>query len=114
MTSNVILLSFFLLGLFLVLTLIALNIDLLNRYFSKEDILQSKKDISFETYIDNISKEINSHVLTEVLATKIMSACPVEAFTIETSPEIHLVISENKCLGYACLQCLQEIISAKL
>ncbi len=114
MVSDVILLSFFLLGLFLVLTLIALSIDLLNRYFSKEDILLSKKDISFEKYIDNISKEINSHVLTEILATKIMSACPVEAFTIKTSPEIHLVISENKCLGYACLQCLQAIISAKL
>lgn len=114
MTSEVVLLSFFLLGLFIVLTLIALNIDLLNRYFSKEDILPSKKDITFETYIDNISKEINSHVLTELIATKIMSACPVEAFTLETSPDIHLVISENKCLGYACLQCLQTIISAKL
>ena len=114
MASDVILLSFFLLGVFIVLTLIALNIDFLNRYFSKEDILLSKKEFSFETYLDNISKEVNSHDLTEVLATKIMSACPVEAFTIETSPEIHLVISENKCLGYACLQCLQAIISAKL
>jgi hypothetical protein len=67
--------------------------------------------MSFKASVENISQEINSHILSEIMATKIISSCPVDAFTLVTEPEMHLLISETKCLGYACLQCLQTLIS---
>ncbi len=113
MQSDVLLLSLFLLGLFLLLTFIALYIDYLSRLLTRRKPEKSRKDTSFKASIENISQEINSHVLSEVLATKIISSCPVDAFRLVTSPKVQLLISETRCLGYACLQCFQTLISLK-
>ncbi|MFX0085058.1 MAG: hypothetical protein ACFFAU_05230 [Candidatus Hodarchaeota archaeon] len=113
MESDVLLLSLFLLGMFFLLTFVALSINFLSRILTRRKPKKSRKETSFKTSIENISQEINSHVLTEVLATKVISSCPVDAFTLVTSPKVHLLISETKCLGYACLQCFQSLVSLK-
>jgi len=111
MVSDVLFLSFFLIGLFLLLTFIAFYIDFLNRFLTRKKFGKSRQATIFRTFIKNISQEINSNFLSEIEATKIMSSCPVDAFTLVTSPKVHLFISDSKCLGYACLQCLQSLIS---
>ena len=70
-----------------------------------------KDNASFKTSIDNITLEINSVTVSENFAVKIVSICPVGAITLIEVPEIHLKISDSKCLGYACLQCIQLLHS---
>lgn len=101
----------FILIIFVILTLIALNIDLLNRFFSRKVSWEFRRTPLHETTIKDINHQINSCVLSENLAKKLIRICPVEAITLIAEPEIHLLVLENRCLGYACLECLRLIRS---
>lgn len=111
MTPDPFTLLMFLLGLFLLLVLIALNFDLLANYLAKNEQEEVPFDHSFEKTIENISLEINSYQLSEDRVAKLISICPVEAISSMNPSEIHITISDTKCLGYACLRCVQLLHS---
>ncbi len=96
----------FLIGLFLLLTFIAFYFNLLTNY-----IANNPNENFFMRNVETISYEINSVELSEEAATKILSICPVEALTIANPSEIQLMISDTKCLGYACLRCVQLLLT---
>ena len=96
----------FLIGLFLLLTFIAFYFNLLTNYFTN-----NSNENFFIRNIETISYKINSVELSEETATKIMSICPVEAITLVNPSEIQLMVSDAKCLGYACLRCVQLLLT---
>jgi hypothetical protein len=113
MTPDVFTLLLFLLGLFFLLVLIALNIDLIANYLTKNEIADTPQYYTFKERIENISNEINSYQLSDEMATKLISICPVEAISLLNIAEFQLKISDIKCLDYGCLRCIQLLYSEK-
>ena len=60
--------------------------------------------------ITDISRQINLHIESESFRKAVISVCPVNAITLLAAPEQHLIVSEKRCLGYACLECLRLIL----
>ncbi len=111
--TQLLLLSFILI-IFIILTLLALNIDHLGRFLSGKELREFSGISSHKNTIKDISRWINQHTQSESYSELVTKICPVEAITQVTVPEMFLVISENRCLGYACLECLRLILLRKL
>lgn len=97
----------FVLIIFVLLTLLAFNIDLLIRLLSREEPWEFAKTSLYKKTIREINRKINLHAQSESSVKDLIRKCPVEAITLVTIPEKHLIASEIRCLGYACLECLR-------
>jgi hypothetical protein len=90
------------------LTLLALNIDFLNRLrFIKAN--WGIKKTTFHTQIDDISHYLNSRVLTNIQMEEVIKICPVKAIKKVENPETHFIVSEQNCIGLSCLECMKRI-----
>lgn len=110
MVSDQLLFLSFILIIFLLLVLLALNIDLLSGFLSREDSRKFMETWLDKNTITDISRQINLHIESESFRKAVISVCPVEAITLLAAPEQHLIVSEKLCLGYACLECLRLIL----
>ncbi len=111
--TQLLLLSFILI-IFVLLTLLAVNIDRLGRFLSRNELWEFTQTLPHKETIRDISRQINKHVQSESYSKTVIKICPVEAITLVTVPEKFLVVSENQCLGYACLECLRLILLIQL
>jgi len=110
MVSDQLLFLSFILIVFLLLVLLALNIDLLNGFLSRGDSRKFMETWLDKNTITDISRQINLHVESESFRKTVISVCPVEAITLLAAPEQHFIVSKKRCLGYACLECLRLIL----
>ena len=97
----------FVIIIFVLLTLLALNIDLLIRLLSREESWEFAKTSLYKKTIRDINRKINLKAQSESSSKDLIRKCPVEAITLVAVPEKHLIVSEIRCLGYACLECLR-------
>ncbi len=111
METNSLLLVLLIIFSIIFLSLLALNIDLLSRFrFTKANwnVYQSFT----RAQIEDISHYLNSRVLTDVQIEEVITKCPVDAINKVDYPEIHLTISETKCLGLSCSVCMKIILQS--
>ncbi|MFX0182451.1 MAG: hypothetical protein ACFE95_05135 [Candidatus Hodarchaeota archaeon] len=101
----------FILIVFSLLTLLALTIDLLNRFLFRKELENIHLPLPIRAQIDDIVIQINSHEFSEKKIEHLIALCPVGAIASINEPESLLEISDKKCLGYSCLKCLEEIES---
>ncbi len=114
MISPQIQLVFFILIVFVLLTLLALNIYLVSRFFSRNKFTEFTKKSPHKNTIQNISHQINLHTQLKNFENTVIGVCPVAAITLERTPEKLLIVSEKRCLGEACLECLRLILLKKI
>lgn len=99
---------------FVILALLALNIDYLGRFLSRKELRKYSDITPYKNMIRDISHQINQHSQVESISKRVAEICPVEAITLVTVPDKFLAVSENRCLGYACLECLRLIYLMQL
>lgn len=99
----------FILTVFLLLTLLALTIDLLNRFLFGKELENIPLPLPIRAQIEDIVIQINSHEFSDKQIDRLIAICPVGAITSINEPESLLEISDKKCLGYSCLKCLEEL-----
>ncbi|MHA2245179.1 MAG: hypothetical protein ACXADY_09430 [Candidatus Hodarchaeales archaeon] len=97
----------FILIILVLLSLLALNIDLLIRILSRKESWEFGKTDLYRKIIGDINRKINLHAQSESSVKDLIRKCPVEAITLVVVPEKHLIVSEIRCLGYSCLECLR-------
>ncbi len=97
----------FVIIIFVLLTLLALNIDLLIRFLSREESWEFAKTSLYKKTIRDINRKINLHTQSESSVKDLIRKCPVEAITLVSVPEKDLIVSEIRCLGDTCLECLR-------
>ncbi|MFX1286415.1 MAG: hypothetical protein ACFFB5_22460 [Promethearchaeota archaeon] len=108
MVSSQLLFISFILFIFLLMTLLAFNIYLVSRLFFKKESAKFSTNLPHKTTIQNISRQINLHGQSMDFE-KVIEACPFEAISLVTTPEKQIIISQKRCLGEACLECLRLI-----
>ncbi|UCG90640.1 MAG: hypothetical protein JSU57_02620 [Candidatus Heimdallarchaeota archaeon] len=109
MSSQLLFMSFILI-IFFLLTLLALNIYLVSRLFSRKESAKFTIKSPNKKTIQNISHQINLRVQLENFEKTVIEVCPVKAITLVNAPKKHFLISENRCLGEACLECQRLIL----
>ncbi|UCG02255.1 MAG: hypothetical protein JSW11_22020 [Candidatus Heimdallarchaeota archaeon] len=108
--SQLLFLSFILI-IFILLILLALDIDFLGRLFLREESWPFPKTSSHENDVEDIRRQINLKVPQKNLVERLIRICPVEAITKSSGPEDPIIISETQCLGYSCRECLRLVFS---
>jgi len=108
MIPNQLLLLSFLIIIFVILILIALDIDYLSRLFSRE--VQTFPKSSFHTDVVDISRQINLNVQSKSTIDKLIQLCPVNAISKPNKSQEGITISETQCLGYSCRECIRLVL----
>lgn len=83
--------------------------DLLNRLLVRKETDNLILPLPIKAQIEDIFIQINSHEFSDKQINRLINICPVEAISSVNEPESFLKVSAEKCLGYSCLKCLEEI-----
>ncbi len=100
----------FILIIFVLLILLALDIDYLSRLFSHEESWNFTKTFSRKKDVGDINRQINLNVQSKSFVEKLIRICPAKAITKSNGHEEQMIISETQCLGYACRECLRLVL----
>ncbi|MFX0124910.1 MAG: hypothetical protein ACFFAE_14865 [Candidatus Hodarchaeota archaeon] len=107
--TQLLFLSFILL-VFVLLILLALDVDYLSRLFSHGESWPFSKASSHKNDVGEINRQINLTVQSKNLTKKLIRICPVNAIVGSNEPEEYIIVSETQCLGYACRECLRFVL----
>lgn len=88
-----------------------MDIDYFNRFLSQEKYWKIAPKPYIKKDIGEIIQQLNSHIQSESLARRSVQICPVEALKLIRDHKKNLMISEKRCLGDTCLECLKLIPS---
>lgn len=100
----------FILIIFVLLILLALDIDYLSRLFSHEESWNITKTSSHKKDVGDINRQINLNVQSKSFVEKLIRICPADAITKSNGAEEQMIISETQCLGNACHECLRLVL----
>lgn len=103
----------FILIIFALLILLALDIDFLSRLFSNEESWPFTNTSSHEKDVEDITHQINLNVQSKNLIDKLIRICPVNAINQAGELKEEIQISKTQCLGYSCRECLRLVLSIK-
>ena len=109
--AQLLFLSFILIVLVLFI-FIALDINLLSRFFAREESWPFIRTDSHLKDVKDINQQINlkEHVGRN-LGKNLIRICPVNAINYSHQLEEPIKIEEKQCLGYSCRECLRLVLS---
>ena len=89
---------------FLLLLLVAINIDLYIKYRNRHKNQVNSDILSIEQELEQIETDLNSYSLSENNILKLKKLCPGKAIN-GNDKSINLI--KIRCFGFSCLECIK-------